>query len=191
MKKVLIALSSNFSNEIFQENFLKEGFQVATTSSGEEAIEIIKKDPPDMVIADANLSGMTAFQIIDTLRDEDLIKKSPVIVYSRTGSEVHREKAMDYEAKDFIVGLSDSPRDIALKVKSHLGEQKVYIFDLSLNEKMGKEISLDLGYGGGVKCSECGAPLSLHLLRNLNLGKDTFKASLVCPKCSFRHGAKK
>ena len=189
MKKVLIALASSFTNEVFQENFFEEGFEVATTNDGRKALEILKESPPDIVIADTNLPGMSAFDLLDEIKKDDATKRIPIIVYSRVGSDIQREKAMDHEAKDFVVGLSDSPKDIVYKTKTHLGEQKAYIFNLSSDEGSGVQIARDLGYGGGVKCPSCSAVLSLHLLRNLNIGKNTFKVSLICPKCSFRQGA--
>ncbi len=191
MKKVLIALESSFTNETYQENFFNEGFQVATTTSGEKAWDILSKAPPDAVIVDANLPEINAFEMIRRARENENTRLVPIIVYSRTGSNEHREKAMDYEAKDFIVGLSDSPRDVALKVKSHLGQQKAYVLDICSDEDAATEITRDLGYGGGTKCPSCSKNLSIHLLRNLNLGKNTFKVSLICTGCSFRHGAKK
>lgn len=190
MKKILIALSSDFTNKIFEDSFFKENFQVATTTSGEKALEIINQSIPDIIIADANLQDVSGFQILETLKENEKIKRIPVIIYSRTGSEEHREKAMDYEAKDFIVGLSDSPRDVVSKTKSHLGEQAAYVFIITEeNKEVGLQLVRDIGYEGGTKCPQCGSYLSLYLLRNLSLGKNTFKISLVCSRCTFRHGS--
>jgi DNA-binding response OmpR family regulator len=190
MKKILIALTSEFTNKIFEDSFLKENFQVATTTSGEKALDIISQSIPDVIVADANLQDIDGFSILEILKEKEGTKRIPVVIYSRTGSEEHREKAMDYEAKDFIVGLSDSPRDVVSKIKSHLGEQAVYVFIIDeKNKDIGLQIARDIGFEGGTKCPSCSSDLSLYLLRNLALGKNTFKISLVCSKCSFRHGS--
>jgi PleD family two-component response regulator len=190
MKKILIALESDFTNKIFENSFLKEDFEVATTTRGERALEIINQSAPDVIIADANLHDISAFEILSVLQKNEKTKRIPFIIYSRTGSGEHREKAMDYEAKDFIVGLSDSPRDVVSKIKSHLGEQAVYVFIIDeKNKDIGLQIARDIGFEGGTKCPSCSSDLSLYLLRNLALGKNTFKISLVCSKCSFRHGS--
>ncbi len=190
MKKVLIALSSVFTNETFKDIFFQEGFSVATTDSGQEALNILTKNPPDIVIADANLPDLNAFGLLKAMNEKEEIKRTPLIVYSRTGSEEQREMAMDYEARDFVIGLSDSPKNVVLKAKAHLGEQKAYMLSLDPKKPETLELARDLGYGGGYKCQSCSNLLSLHLLRNLNLGKNTFKLSLVCSKCSFRYSEK-
>jgi PleD family two-component response regulator len=190
MKKILIALSSEFTNKIFENSFLKENFQVATTIRGENALEIINQDIPDVIIADANLDDINAFDLLEILKKNEKTKRIPFIIYSRTGAAEHREKAMDSEAKDFVVGLSDSPRDVVSKIKSHLGEQAVYVFTIDeKNKHIGLQLARDIGYEGGTKCPHCSSDLSLYLLRNLSLGKNTFKISLVCSKCTFRYGS--
>jgi len=189
MKKILIALTSDFTNRIFEDSFLKENFQVATTTRGERALDIINQDLPDVIIADANLDDISAFALLELLKKNEKTERIPFIVYSRTGSGEHRDKAMDCEAKDFIVGLSDSPRDVVSKIKSHLGEQAAYVFAISeKNKDAALSLARDIGYEGGTKCPTCSSDLSLYLLRNLSLGKNTFKISLICSKCSFRHG---
>lgn len=190
MKKILVALGSDFSNEVFRENFFKEGFQVATASNGEDALKVVTAEAPDIVLADINLPEIGGLELIDKLKENEETKRIPVIIYSRTGSEKHREDAMDYEAKDFVIGLSDPPRSVALKIKAHLGEQKAYLFPLPRDDDFSKDIMRDLGIGSGSKCPLCSADLFLHLLRNLSLGKDIFKVSVVCSKCSFRSNAR-
>lgn len=187
MKKILIAIASDFTNKIFEDSFLKENFQVATTSNGRKALEIINQSPPDVVIADANLQEIDAFSLLDALHENEKTKRIPFVVYSRTGSEEHREKAMDHEAKDFIIGLSDSPKDVVYRIKSHLGEQAAYVFRIDeQNMEVALLLAKDIGHEGTLKCPTCNADLSLYLLRNLSLGKNTLKASFVCPKCSLR-----
>jgi len=186
MKKALIALGSDFSNEVFKDNFFKEGFQVATSANGKEALEIIKTEAPDIIVADINLPEIGGLELLDKLKEKEETKRIPVIIYSRTGAQKHREDAMDHEARDFVIGLSDSPHNVVLKAKTHLGEQKAYLIPLPKESEISDTITRDLGLGGGPKCPSCSSGLSLHLLRNLNLGKNTFKVSIVCPKCEFR-----
>ncbi len=188
MKRILIAIDSSFIADSLQENFLREGFEVATAKDGKKALDIIAQAPPDIVIADANLPEIDAFGLLEAIKEEEATRRTPLIVYSRTGSNQHREKAMDFEAKDFIVGLSESFKDIVLKVKSHLGEQRAYIFDISPNSEDSGQIIRDLGHKDGTSCPFCGSALSLHLLRNLSWGENAFKASVICSRCHFRYG---
>jgi len=186
MKKILIAFASRFNAENFKEKFVQEGFQVATTENGEEALQIIRKDPPDIVLADASLPEINGFRIIESLREKEETKRIPVIIYSSTGREEDREEAMSYEAKDFISGHTDSPHTALTKVKSHLGEQKSYTLEILSSMEGARELVEDLGYDKGMTCSTCRGKLSLHFIRNLSMGRNLFHVSVICTHCSFR-----
>ncbi len=190
MKRILVALESDFTNGIFRNNFINEGFDVVgTTTSGIEALKLINTHLPDMAILDANLDQISGFEVLSAIRGNEATRRVPVIIYSKSGSESHYEMALDYEANDFIVGISDSPKSIVTKVKSLLGEQKAYIFDVDNDINTVIELARDLGYRDDLKCPNCGSPLKLHLLRNLNFGKNIFTVSLICSSCPYRFSA--
>ncbi len=191
MKKIIIAfpIASPSSDDI-KEELSKEGFDVSIMNNGQEVLDSVIGNPPDLIFADANLPSKNAFEIIDKLKEEGKIKKTPVIVYSQTGSVEDKEKAIEYEAKDFITGYLNSPQEIARKIKTHLGEQKTYTIDISKDKNESLSLLKDLGYREA-KCPYCKERLSLHLLRNLSLGKDVFKASFVCPICNYKTSKEK
>ncbi len=186
MKKILIALSSSFTSETFKENFLREGFQVGVVNNGKEALEVIKRDSPDLVLADVSLEEIDGFELIKKIKEDSRINRIPVIIYSRSGSSEHREKAMDYEARDFVVGHSESPRDVAFRIKNYLKEQKAYIIPLNPDIEGSNDIIKELNQKGEKGCPSCNNNLSLYLLRNPLMGESVFSVSLVCLKCNYR-----
>ncbi len=177
-------MSSYSPVEDFNALLTKEGYKVTAVNSGEEAIEESIINPPDLIVADADMPVISGFDILKSMRESGKLKKMPVIIYSVSGSQLHREKAMDMEAKDFIAGHMDTPQNVVLKIKSHLGEQKEYLIDISKDIQTVKRMAHDLGYEGDIVCPKCKEVMSLRLLRNLSLGRDIFKASLVCSICS-------
>ncbi len=184
-KKIILAFSHYSPYEDFENILEKENFDVKTVSRGEEVIEKITSEPPDLIIADTDLPDLNAFDILKFLRESGKLKEIPLVVYSALGSPEHREKAMDHEAKDFIPGYEDSYEQIVLKIKAHLGEQKEYIINIAEDLDNVKRMARDLGYKGELECPHCKETLHLRLLRNLSLGRNVFKASLVCPLCNF------
>lgn len=183
-----MALSINSPVDSFQEVLKREGFEVSTSTNGTEALDLIMSELPDAAVLDANLPRLDAFEILDTMKQSESTRKIPVIIYSHTDSVENREKAMDHEARDFVVGDTESVEDIVLKLKSYLGKQKAYTFDLSSDIENGEKIARDLGCNS-ISCPFCKEIMSLYLLRDLGAGKNTFKISLICPECSFKHGA--
>jgi transcription initiation factor IIE alpha subunit len=106
-----------------------------------------------------------------------------VIIFTQAEREGDKQRAIELEAKDFIVGVLTSPKDVVLKLRTHLGEQKTYFLPLSEKEKIVQDLARDLGYETYPLCSQCGSPLQLALIRDLGKGENYFKVSFVCPKC--------
>lgn len=183
MKKIIIAIDNDFVRETYSEVFKEEDFEVFSTKNGEETVRLAKDELPDVVIADVALSGMGGFKVIEALKKEASTKSIPVIIFAQVEKKKDRMKAIELEAKDFIVGVTVSPLETIRRVKITLGEQKSYRIFPQKNLYNAKELITDLGYTYDFKCSECGNDLVFHLIRDLSKGEKYFILSVICSNC--------
>lgn len=77
-----------------------EGYQVSMTNDGVEALEIIQKDPPDLVLLDIWLPGMDGIEVLKTLKTYNPGVK--VLIMSGHGTIDTAVKATKLGAQDFI-----------------------------------------------------------------------------------------
>ncbi|ACV62416.1 two component transcriptional regulator, winged helix family [Desulfofarcimen acetoxidans DSM 771] len=125
--------------KILQHSLGKEGFEVITASSGEEALQKARQSSPDLVILDLMMPGMDGFETYQKLKAQ---REVPIIILSARTEEVDRVVGFrmgvdDYQTKPF------SPTELALRVKAvlrRLGEPKVNL------ENMLKYGNLTLDY---------------------------------------------
>jgi two-component system, OmpR family, KDP operon response regulator KdpE len=90
------------------------GFNVTTTSSGKEALEIVFAKNPDIVLLDMIMPGMDGFEVLKKLRTcGDL----PVIAFS--ASPGNQDLAMDAGATDFMHKPFD-PDLMAQKIRAFI-----------------------------------------------------------------------
>ncbi len=73
------------------------GFEVVTTISGSEALELVKSGKPDIVLLDIIMPGMDGFEVLKELRD---FTQLPVIAFS--ASPGNYQDAMRLGANDFM-----------------------------------------------------------------------------------------
>ncbi|MDX8363668.1 MULTISPECIES: response regulator [Bacillaceae] len=78
-------------NEVFQ----KEGYVTFQASNGVEALDIVKKHSPDLVLLDMKIPGMDGIEILKRMRVDDQDIKVKVIIMTAYG-----ELDMIQEAKD-------------------------------------------------------------------------------------------
>lgn len=124
--------------------FLKEkGYEVYTSNNGDEAIDLLKTRPFDIVFLDENMPGLSG---IETL---SLIKKSfpnlPVIMITKSEEEHIMEDAIGSSISDYLI-KPVNPKQILLSVKKNL-ENKRLISEKTAHEyqkqfrNIGMEIS--------------------------------------------------
>ena len=81
---------------------------LTTASSGEEALRIIPKLKPDLVIMDVRMGGISGLETLRRLRDMDA--KVPVIMMTAYGTTQTAIEAMKLGAYDYLLKPFDVPK---------------------------------------------------------------------------------
>jgi putative nucleotidyltransferase with HDIG domain len=104
MKKILI-VDDNPQNLYFLEiMLLSNNFEVWKASNGKEALELVKKDTPDLVITDILMPVMDGFSFCREIKNDESLKSVPVIFYTATYTDPRdAEFAMSLGADRFLV----------------------------------------------------------------------------------------
>ncbi len=100
MNKILI-VDDMIVTLLMTENMLSEFYTVFCATSGKEAIEIFRKERPDMVLSDLHMPGMSGYELQLTLQSEyhDII---PFMFMTADDDEETESKGFDNGAMDFI-----------------------------------------------------------------------------------------
>jgi two-component system KDP operon response regulator KdpE len=90
------------------------GFEVVTTTSGNQALELVKSAKPDIMLLDIVMPGMDGFEVLRKLRD---FTQLPVIAFSASPGNYHQ--AMRLGANDFVP-KPFQPDEMASKIEALL-----------------------------------------------------------------------
>lgn len=102
MAKVLVV--DDEPNIVLSIEFLMEqaGFEVTSAVDGEQALEQVTVNKPDVVLLDISLSGISGFDVLEALRSRPATLLLPVIMLTAHGREVEREKGFALGANAYI-----------------------------------------------------------------------------------------
>lgn len=75
------------------------GYEVSAVSTGEEALEEISRERPDLVLLDLGLPGMSGLEVCEKIRAESNL---PIIVLSIKNAEHDKVRALDLGADDYV-----------------------------------------------------------------------------------------
>lgn len=119
-KRILIA-DDEPSIVISVEFLLKrEGFEVSVARDGEEALERIRADRPDLVVLDVMMPKLNGFEVCETVRADPELAVVRILMLTAKGRDAEMRKGLDLGA-DAYIAKPFSTRDLVERVKSLLG----------------------------------------------------------------------
>ncbi len=106
LKRILIVEDEKPMARALELKLNHSGFETATASDGEAALENLKKQKFDLVLLDLMIPKIDGFGVIKAMKENG--DKTPVIVASNLGQEDDAQKAKTLGAKWYFV-KSDTP----------------------------------------------------------------------------------
>jgi len=78
------------------------GYDVEIVEDGEEALNSVNREHPDLILLDLLLPKVDGFEVLKTLKDKEDTSKIPVIVLTAKAEEEDRQRAMDLGADNYM-----------------------------------------------------------------------------------------
>ena len=114
--RVLMADDDPAVHDVLGNFFRREEYQVLSAYDGEEALEVMRRARPDIVILDITMPKKDGFMVLREIRRES---KIPVIMLSAKSEEFDRLLGLELGADDYIT-KPYSPREVVARVKAVL-----------------------------------------------------------------------
>src|ERR1700720_1606945 len=124
MKKIVLIEDDSDLYSLVQYNLEKEGFALAGSQTGKGAVELCRRERPDLVILDIMLPDSDGLEICKGLRSNSELSAIPIIFLTGRVSETGRLLGLELGATDYIV----KPffiRELVARVKNQLRTQTV------------------------------------------------------------------
>lgn len=117
-KTIMVIEDDRFLSSLIKARLEKEGFTVSQAFNGEEAIESLKQDKPDLIILDLIMPKVTGFEVLQTISILPGFEGIPVVILSNLAQESDIEKARQLGAREYFVKVKISIDDLIGKIKS-------------------------------------------------------------------------
>ena len=102
--------------ELLQISLTQNGFKVAVSGTGEEGLDQIRKDPPDLVILDLRLPRKTGFEVCAAIKSSKDTQHIPIIMVSASAEVDSRLQGLMHGADDYLT-KPFSPKELLIKVR--------------------------------------------------------------------------
>ncbi len=120
-QKILIAEDDVFISEMYNTKMSEEGFAVLTANDGQEALDVIKKEKPAVILLDILMPKIDGWEVLKKITsDNNLKSKSVVIMLTNLGDEANVKKAEKLGADDYLIKSLHTPEEVVDKIKNLL-----------------------------------------------------------------------
>ena len=117
--RILIIEDEKDIVELISYNLEREGFSVTAASAGEEALELLRKDLPDLIVLDLMLTGMDGLEFCRLVKQESKTKNIPIIMLTAKSEESDVVVGLQLGADDYIT-KPFSPKVLLARIKTAL-----------------------------------------------------------------------
>ena len=117
--KILIVDDEEDIVEVVSYNLDKEGYEIIKAFTGEEALEKIRFEKPDLVLLDLMLPGIDGLEVCRELKKDSEFNNIPILMVSARGDEADIVSGLELGATDYVT-KPFSQRVLTARIKSAL-----------------------------------------------------------------------
>lgn len=122
-KKVLIIEDDKFLIKLYSDKLTREGFEVSMAISGEEGLNKVAVEKPDMVLLDIILPQKNGFEILSEMKLNPKTKNIPVVLLTNLGQEADIKKGLELGAVNYVVKTDFSITTLAQIVRESIARR--------------------------------------------------------------------
>ncbi|MGC8490178.1 MAG: response regulator [Syntrophobacteraceae bacterium] len=140
--KILVVEDDEDIAQLLALTMKKAGFEVAVSENGQEALHLIRRHPPDLLLLDLMIPGVDGFEVCREIKRDPRTAEVPVLILTARGEEIDRIIGLELGADDYVV-KPFSPRELLLRVRAILRRSGQEYHPRALFNKSGMEIDFE------------------------------------------------
>lgn len=138
--RILLADDEHDIHELLTPLLEREGFQVLHAYDGPHALEMGRKEAPDLMLLDVMLPGMDGFEVCRELRRDHSF---PILFLSARGEQMDKVLGLGIGGDDYVT-KPFGPSEVVARVKAHLRRRHMDKQEREAKEREDLEGRIDL-----------------------------------------------
>ena len=118
--KVLLVDDEAFNLDFLQQALEDENYEISIAADGQEALNKIKSEKPDLVLLDLMMPVLDGFEVLKQVKADDNLRDTPIIIISAEHDSKSVVKGIKQGAEDYMT-KPITAANLLKKVKEYLG----------------------------------------------------------------------
>jgi len=81
---------------------MKKGYRVLEAENGEKAVELAKRELPDLIIMDMMMPGLGGLDATRQIREYQSLRQTPIVAVSAYGAHQYRARALEAGCTEYV-----------------------------------------------------------------------------------------
>ena len=120
--KILLIEDDKFLRRACEIGLKKKGFAVCTANDGEEGLQQVQAESPDIILLDMLMPKLNGMETLQALKSDEKTRHIPVVILSNSSIDTDIQKAKSLGAIGYLVKASLSLQELGDKVLAFLEE---------------------------------------------------------------------
>jgi phosphate regulon transcriptional regulator PhoB len=118
-QKILVVEDEPDIRKLVQYNLTQERFNVLEAEDGEQALKLLQREKPNLIILDLMLPGLSGMELCKLLKQRSETAKLPILMLTAKAGEADRIVGLEMGADDYL-SKPFSPREMVARVRAIL-----------------------------------------------------------------------
>jgi sigma-B regulation protein RsbU (phosphoserine phosphatase) len=140
-KPVVLAVDDTPENLDVVKGILANDYTVKAAINGEMALKIVEKSPPDLILLDIMMPGLSGYEVCEQLKSNTETADIPVIFLTAMEQTTDEAKGFELGASDYITKPVNPPI-LEARVKTHLVLNQAYSIIKGQKDRMEEELNV-------------------------------------------------
>jgi DNA-binding response OmpR family regulator len=116
-KNILLVEDDPFIIDIYTTKLKEVGFNVQSSTDGEDALKKVKENKFDLILLDIVLPKLTGLECLKQIKASPQHKNIPIIILSNLGQKYEVEKGLKMGANKYLIKAHYTPSEIIKEIK--------------------------------------------------------------------------
>ncbi|OGR82184.1 MAG: hypothetical protein A2901_04240 [Elusimicrobia bacterium RIFCSPLOWO2_01_FULL_54_10] len=109
MMRILVADDEIHIRTLLKITLEMVGYEVDVAADGQEALERIAVQVPDLILLDIKMPKLNGWQVCEKIKNDDKTRSVPIIMVTAFGQKEARQRSFDLGADEFISKPFETP----------------------------------------------------------------------------------
>ncbi len=124
MADILVVDDNPVNLRLLSQMLVARGYDVRAVMSGERALDVVRLDPPDLILLDVMMPDLDGYEVCRRLKADEVTLDIPVIFISALGEAEDKVRAFEVGGVDYVTKPLQI-EEILARLETHLSIQRL------------------------------------------------------------------